>query len=58
MMFSLRTEHIGVHTDKAHDFCGMAEMIPLCEESHSVVFALAKSAILGHLTIDNCPILL
>ena len=37
MMFSLRTEHIGVHTDKANDYCGIAEIIPLCEESHSVV---------------------
>ena len=37
MMFGLRTEHIGVHIDQAHKFCGMAEVIPLCEESHSVV---------------------
>ena len=37
MMFCPLTEHIGVYIDQAHVYCGMAKVIPLCEESHSVV---------------------
>lgn len=51
MMFSLPTEHIGINIDQAHDFCSMAEVFHYVREANRWQIALAKSAILSHLSI-------